>query len=151
MPLQRDDFLKSVSREHHHNLLFCWKIRIGIRNGVDFSRLKKYSDWFFRTYVLPHFEIEEKYVFPVLGMDDELVKKGLKQHRRLNRLYKSRKKPERTVSLIEEELSALVRFEERQLFKKIQESATDEEKKMILEAHSSYEAFEENTQDEFWK
>lgn len=150
MPIKRHEAIQPFSREHHHNLLLCWKIRTGISKGVAFSRIKKYCDWFFENQVLPHFKIEEEYLFPVLGKEHELIKKALAEHRRLTRLFKERVHIERSVSLIEEELDAHVRFEERVVFQEIQLKATKAQLKLIEENHIE-EKFIENTEDEFWK
>lgn len=150
MPIKRHEAIQPLSREHHHSLLLCWKIRTGISKGVAFSRIKKYCDWFFKDQVSPHFKIEEKYLFPVLGEDHELIKKSLAEHRRLTRLFKDKKNIERSVSLIEEELTAHVRFEERIVFQEIQKQATEVQLKLIQEKHIE-EKFVENTEDEFWK
>jgi iron-sulfur cluster repair protein YtfE (RIC family) len=149
-PIKRHKSLKPLSREHHHSLLLCWKIRTGFSKGVAVERIKEYSDWFFKAHVKHHFEVEEKYVFPVLGMDHELVKKALAQHRRLERLFKDKKDIEKSLSLIEEELTAHIRFEERVLFNKIQTKADGETLKMIAKKHAG-DDFEDNTEDEFWK
>jgi hypothetical protein len=74
-PIKRSEFLKPLSREHHRGLLFCWKIRAGIKKNVEVSRIKKYADWFYQNYLVPHFEVEEKYVFPILGNENEFIKK----------------------------------------------------------------------------
>lgn len=150
MPIKRDKAIQPFSREHHHNLLLCWKIRTGISKGVAASRMKKYTDWFFKKQVLPHFKLEEKYLFPVLGEEHKLVKKALAEHRRLTRLFKDKKSIEKSLSLIEEELDAHVRFEERILFVEIEKAATAEQLKLINEKHVD-QKFEENTDDEFWK
>lgn len=148
-PIKRDKSIQPLSREHHHNLLLCWKIRKGFSKGVSPERMKKYSDWFFENHVLPHFKIEETYLFPILGKENELVKKALADHRRLKRLFKNSKKVERSLSLLEEELERHVRFEERELFNEIQRNASPEQLKLIAEKHTE-EKFVENTEDEFW-
>lgn len=148
--MKRTEALKPLSREHHHSLLLCWKIKTGISKGVKFERMKKYTDWFFDEHIQSHFQEEEKYIFPVLGNDHPMVKKALSQHRRLERLFKDNKDPERSLSLIEEELEKHVRFEERKLFNAIQEVATREELQKIEDSHNAQD-FEENVDDEFWK
>lgn len=148
--MKRTEALKPLSREHHHSLLLCWKIKTGISKGVKFERMKKYTDWFFDEHIQSHFQEEEKYIFPVLGNDHPMVKKALSQHRRLERLFKDDKDPERSLSLIEEELEKHVRFEERKLFNAIQEVATREELQKIEDSHNAQD-FEENVDDEFWK
>ncbi len=148
-PIKRSRSLQPLSRDHHHTLLLCWKIRKGFTKGVDPSRIKAYSDWFFHSHLLPHFKIEEKYLFPVLGKEDHMIKKALAEHRRLRRLFEDDRNPEKSLSLIEEELDHHVRFEERELFNRIQENATEEELALIVRHHCD-EKFQENTCDEFW-
>lgn len=151
MILERSEELKPFSREHHHGLLLCWKIRTGISNGVSFDRIKKYTDWFYTAYLAPHFEAEEKYVLSILGKDDPMVKKVLSNRRRLKKLFLGHKKPpEIALSLLEEELESHIRFEERQLFQYIQEVATTEQLDKIRELHKERE-FQENTEDMFWE
>ncbi len=149
-PIKRDKNIQPLSRDHHYALLLCWKIRKGFSKGVAPQRMKKYTDWFFQDHVLPHFEIEEKYLFPVLGDEHEMVKKALVEHRRLQRLFEDEKDPGKSLSLIEEELELHVRFEERELFNEIQKRASEEELAVISEKHTD-KRFEENTEDEFWK
>lgn len=148
--IKRHPGLVDLSREHHHGLLLSWKIRAGFSKNIEPERMKKYADWFFKTQLLPHFEIEEKYVFPILGESHELVHKALAEHRRLKRLFSSDEDPVRSLSQIEEELEAHIRFEERVLFKEIQEKATPEELATV-EKHHQPHAFKDNIADEFWK
>lgn len=149
--MERTEELKPFSREHHHGLLLCWKIRTGISKGVSFDRIKKYTDWFYKTYLTPHFDAEEKYVFPILGKKDPLVKKALANRRRLDRLFLGNEKPpEIALSLGEEELESHIRFEERELFKRIQEVATEKQMDNIEDVYEEQE-FVENTEDEFWE
>lgn len=149
--MKRSEGLKSFSREHHHGLLLSWKIRTGISKGVSFDRIKKYTDWFYTFYMIPHFEAEEKYVFPILGKNDPLVKKAISNRRRLDKLFLGNKKPpEIALSLGEEELENHIRFEERELFIHIQEVATEKQLAQISKMYEEQE-FEENTEDEFWK
>lgn len=148
-PLKRDPKLQPISREHHHTLLLCWKIRKGFTRNIEIERIKKYSDWFFKVHIQPHFEVEEKYIFPVLGKEHELVKKALSEHRRLKRLFNETENIEVSLSLIEEELDAHIRFEERVLFTEVQKVATQKQLKEIEENHDELK-FKDNSEDEFW-
>ncbi|MCC8358337.1 hemerythrin domain-containing protein [Salinimicrobium sediminilitoris] len=149
-PIKRDKNIQPLSRDHHHTLFLCWKIRKGFSKGVAPNRMKTYSDWFFESHVLPHFKIEEKYLFPVLGEDHDMIKRALAEHRRLERLFRDEKDFVRSLNLIEEELELHVRYEERELFNEIQKQASPEQLEVILEVHKD-ERFQENTSDEFWK
>lgn len=149
-PIKRNEALKPLSRDHHHGLLLCWKIRQGIKLNVEPERVKKYLDWFWISYLKPHFEIEEEYVFPILGKDNVLVKQALSEHRRLKRLFENKDDLSKTISLIEEELEKHIRFEERVLFNEI-EKVTSSEQLLQIEMDSSDKSFYENLSDPFWE
>jgi iron-sulfur cluster repair protein YtfE (RIC family) len=148
-PIKRNEFLKPISREHHYGLLVSWKIRAGIKKEIDPIRIKTYLNWFYKNHLLAHFKIEEKYIFPILGNDHELVRKALSEHRSLIRLFKSEKEIVKNINLIEEELESHIRFEERVLFNEIQEVATEEQLEQI-KIHHTEEKFIDNTSDAFW-
>ncbi len=149
-PLKRTEALKSLSRDHHHGLLLCWKIRQGIKQNVEPDRIKKYLDWFWISYLKPHFEIEEQYVFPILGKENKLVKQALAEHRKLKRLFVNESDIQKSISLIEEELEKHIRFEERVLFNEIQVVESSEQL-LQIELDSSDKIFYENLSDPFWE
>lgn len=149
-PIKRHEALKTLSREHHHGLLLCWKIRAGIKKNIELSRIKKYTDWFYQTHLIPHFEMEEKYIFSILGSQNDLVRKAISDHRRLKRLFGNDLDHQKTLSLIEEELERHIRFEERILFNEIQEVASPEQL-LTIEQIQSEEKFVDNLTDAFWK
>ena len=148
-PLKRDPALRHLSHDHHHGLLLCWKIRQGFKLGVEPARMKNYCVWFWTSYLNPHFEEEEKVIFPILPEDNLLIKQALTEHKRLRKLFSSWENPEKTLGQIEEELEKHIRFEERILFPEIQEKATVEQLEAIA-AHGKREKFVENGEDPFW-
>ena len=89
-PIKRHKALQPLSRDHHHGLLLSWKIRQGFKNGIDPERMMVYVRWFWDAHLLRHFELEEKQIFPVLGNDNPMVKRALREHRH-NYLILSRK------------------------------------------------------------
>ena len=149
-PIKRKEALKPLSRDHHHGLLLCWKIRQGIKLNVEPERIKKYLDWFWMSYLKPHFEIEEQYVFPILGIENELVKQALAEHRTLKRLFYFLDDLSKTNSLIEKELEMHIRFEERVLFNAIQSLASSEQL-IQIEIDCEDKCFYENLSDPFWE
>lgn len=149
-PIKRHKALQPLSRDHHHGLLLSWKIRQGFKKGIDFDRIMAYAQWFWKTSLQRHFEIEESELFPVLGNDHLMVRKALADHRRLARLFTSTDpEKERTLNRIEEELEKHIRFEERQLFNVIQETATPDQWLALEKVHASLHA-DETWKDEFW-
>tara|TARA_R110000744_G_scaffold53134_2_gene113609 strand:+ start:451 stop:798 length:348 start_codon:yes stop_codon:yes gene_type:complete len=114
------------------------------------ERIKVYVDWFYRTYLVPHFELEETYIFPIVGNDHPWVKKALSDHRRLIRLFTSTAADMKTLGQIEETLEQHIRFEERQLFNHVQEMANNKQLDIIEKQHSN-EKFNDNISDPFWE
>ena len=153
MPIKRDELLAPLSREHHHGLLLCWKIRTGFRKNIPVERIQSYAEWFYRTHLLDHFEVEEKYVFSVLGNEHDLVKRALKEHRQLRRLFDGVHDEQKNLGLIEEKLDAHIRFEERILFNEIQAIASAADLEEISARHSGHKGSDtaEEWKDEFWK
>ncbi|MEM0517145.1 hemerythrin domain-containing protein [Aequorivita flava] len=149
-PIKRHVALQPLSRQHHFGLLFSWKLRKGFHKNIEKKRLQQYAKWFFKHEIEPHFKDEEKYLFPILEADNELIERALKEHRRLKRLFNNTKDPERSLHQLEEELDAHIRFEERVLFNEIQKVATEAQLKKIEEIHSNLEETPEYD-DPFWE
>lgn len=149
-PIKRHPALQPLSREHHHDLMLCWKIRRGLALQVDIERINAYVAWYFNEYIVPHFKEEETHIFPLLGMDHKLVKKAVSQHRRLTRLFNKTKDLASKLTLIEKEFWRHVRFEERELFNEIQKRVSAEKLEQLREIVQAQD-FKENTTDLFWK
>ncbi|TYA53832.1 hemerythrin domain-containing protein [Formosa maritima] len=149
-PQKRHKALQPLSREHHHGLLLSWKIRSGFNKNIDSERIKIYADWFFNTHLIPHFEMEENHIFPILDNDHELIKRALAEHRRLKRLFSKTEADPKTLSKIEEELEQHIRFEERVLFPEIQKVASEEQMDLIEKIHHQ-DSFVDKLDDEFWR
>ncbi|MBX2983820.1 MAG: hemerythrin domain-containing protein [Flavobacteriales bacterium] len=152
-PVERYPELQGISREHHDGLLLCWKIRAGTAKGVAPTRIRRYCRKFLREHLRPHFAIEEDVLFPILGSHHPDVRRAMAEHRRLQRLINGQTDVVIALSLIEEELEAHIRFEERRLFNHIQELATPEQLVEIERAHSSLTKpiKEERPEDVFWE
>ena len=148
-PLKRVLELQPLSHDHHHGLQLCWKIRTGFSKQIEVERIKKYADWFFTNHLVPHFELEEEYIFTILDPKNELVKQALTDHRRLKRLFSQNTDLEKSLGRIEEELEKHIRFEERVLFPEVQTEATAEQLAEIAKIHN-HEVFVENNEDPFW-
>ncbi|MCC6399677.1 MAG: hemerythrin domain-containing protein [Flavobacteriales bacterium] len=134
-PLERHPQLRPLSREHHHGLLLCWRIRRDLVGRRDHDQMLAECRTVFERELLPHFAVEEEAVFPVLGAGDPLVRRAIAEHRRIARLFLTTDDPTRTLSRIEDALEAHIRFEERVLFPQVQERATAEELDRIDQVH----------------
>jgi len=148
--IKRGDFLKQIIRERHQGFLLCWKIRTGIRKNVEAARIKKYTDWFYKTYLIHYFKFEEKYIFPILPSENKMRIKAMAEHRRLKRLFESDTDILKNSSLIEEELENHIRFEERMLFDEVKRNVTEEQLQQ-MRIHHLGRKFADNLSDTFWK
>jgi iron-sulfur cluster repair protein YtfE (RIC family) len=149
-PIKRHKAIQPLSREHHQGLLLCWKIKKALKKGIEPQRIKNYTDWFWENQLKEHFRIEEQYVFPVLGGENDLVKQALEEHEHLASLFLEKNKIAFTLERIQNDLEGHIRFEERVLFNKIQEEASTEELQYI-EKHHEKEISCGLWEDEFWK
>ena len=149
-PFKRAEYLKALSREHHHGLLLCWKIKTGFSKGVSITRMKLYLDWFFNNHLQPHFEIEERYIFPILGNENILIKQAIEEHKLITALFCNTSQIEISIKQIQVDLEKHIRFEERVLFNEIQKATSPENIDFINKLHSG-EKFRENTTDVFWE
>lgn len=146
-PMKRDESLKSLSRDHHQGLLLCWKIRTGLKK-TDHARVKNYTDYFFREHLLPHFKLEEKYIFPLLGEESTLVQKAVLDHHRLRTLFEENVNVLQALIQIEVELEKHIRFEERILFKELQRMYSEEELLKLIQMPET--EHEDTWEDKFW-
>ena len=149
-PIKREEYLKALSREHHHSLLLCWKIKTGFTKGVSITRMKLYIDWFFKNHLQPHFEMEEKYIFPILGNENIFIKQAVEEHKIITALFCNTSQIEISIKQIQVDLEKHIRFEERVLFDEIQKVASSENMEEIIKLHTN-EKFIENTTDVFWE
>ncbi len=152
-PIKRHDALQPISREHHFGLLLCWKIQKAASKNLSAERVFKYVRFAFETELLPHFHLEEKVVFTVLGNDHPMVKQALEEHQRLEYLITQAEVSNQTLEEIRVLLNDHIRFEERILFQKIQEVATEEAYEKMIVAHDNHDKAKPggSWEDEFWK
>lgn len=148
-PLKRHQALQPLSRDHHHGLLLCWKIRTGFGKGVEPNRIKSYADWFFENHLIPHFKMEEQHIFSLLEDGNALKQKALDDHKGLISLFSKTGEVAKTLSDIEKQLDDHIRFEERVLFPEIQKIATEEQFETIETMHHE-KPFVDNVADAFW-
>ena len=152
-PIKRSASLLSMSKEHHFTLLFCWKIRQGLKNEIDAGRIIKYVQYFEKHLLLPHFTEEETVVF--LSSDDYLVQKAIGQHQQIKNLISALPDAKDVASVLQK-LAALVddhvRYEERELFPHLENLLSYEQLESIGKQLKDDHAAEMKDEyaDEFW-
>jgi len=152
-PIKRSEHIVALSRDHHAGLLFCWKIKEGLKKGADFLRINKYVKFFWEQHLKKHFRDEETLLFD--QVDNELSKQGKEEHKLLNewfnRIIHDELKNPREYLLFTELLINHIRFEERVLFPYLETqlpTATLTTIGAFLEQH--HVPFNDDYPDEFW-
>lgn len=147
-PIKRAAELQPLSRDHHDGLLFCWKIRNGLRAGTAPERMVAYKQYFHLTHIVPHFAEEENYLFPIVGNGHPQVMQALEEHAALLDMF-TNAATAAELSKLADALDDHIRFEERHLFNTIQQAATQEQLEALEQHHHDVAA--DDWADAFWK
>lgn len=129
--LPEEDILTYLLKEHHNGLILCQNIHQGLRKNIEPERIKKYCTWFFKEHIEIHFNIEEQYIFPMLGKNHAFVKKALREHRKIKRLIYESEDVVKSINLLEELMEAHIRFEEKNVFTELKKITTAEFKNIL--------------------
>lgn len=151
-PIKRHEVLRHFSREHHHGLLLCWKIRQGLQINISIERIKKYSDWLWNTLLKQHFMEEEKYIFTNLNESNPLIIRAKAEHKKLTGLFENSTDVAQSLRLIEKELESHIRFEERILFNELQSTLSANNLAELVKLHrANTNCATEDWPDKFWE
>src|SRR5690606_27308397 len=74
-PIKRNENLMPVSREHHATLLFCWKLKQGVKKEVSADRMKNYIHWFWKNHLLLRWISDD--VLPCVESSEPMVTTAL--------------------------------------------------------------------------
>ena len=135
-PIKRNTSIVKLSREHHLSLLFCWKIREGLKKEVPAQRINSYVAYFTRRFLIPHFIEEESYLFS--KFQDRMVTEAAIQHREIRMLLQEMEADgylphEEDIKKLAHLLDHHIRYEERELFPYMEKLLTYEQMEEIGE------------------
>ncbi len=153
-PVARNEHIKTLSRDHHFSLLFCWKIRQGLKTGVALERIRKYVQYFWQKHLQSHFREEEHILFAPIK--DNQVQRAINEHKyirlHIESLTDAGKTERKSLEKIADMVDAHVRYEERELFPHLERKLSKEQLEnignLILKYHPS--SFQDQYQDPFW-
>jgi len=153
-PLKRNKHILQLSKDHHFTLLFCWKIRQGLKHGVDTERIKKYVAHFWQHDMQLHFREEEEILFAPVKKDEQ-VQKAIDDHEKIKEqvqtvLQSSGEEAVRQLPVLADLVDAHVRYEERQLFPHLETALTATELEEIGRKLGEEPVLADNYVDEFW-
>ncbi|MDP4284550.1 MAG: hemerythrin domain-containing protein [Bacteroidota bacterium] len=153
MPIKRNANIVKLSRDHHASLLFCWKLRQGIKRHASIEKMRKYVQYFLNQHFTPHFKEEEEILFAPLK--DKQVEKAFDDHIEIKKVANDIIFPHSELQL--NNFSALadmvdehVRYEERILFPHLEKELTETQLQNIG-LRISGEPLKDNFEDAFWE
>lgn len=153
-PIKRSKHILQLSKDHHFSLLFCWKIRQGLKYGVDAERIKKYVQYFWEKDMQEHFREEEDILFA--AVKDDKVQKALGDHQQIKQqieLLKTLTGEEvaKLLSAVADKVDAHIRYEERELFPHLEKVLTESQLGVIGKQLKAEPITGDEYPDEFWK
>jgi hemerythrin-like domain-containing protein len=152
--MKRNEHIVKLSKDHHFTLLFCWKIRNGLKFGVATERIIKYVQYFWQFHMQPHFKEEETILFSPVKHTG--VQKALDEHSQIagqiKALNAAANNAANQLSTLADTVDNHVRYEERELFPHLEKVLTIEQLESIgmqLAAHHD-PTLKDDFADEFW-
>jgi hemerythrin-like domain-containing protein len=152
-PLRRNENIIPLSKDHHTTLLFCWKIKQGIKLGAEPGTIKNYLAYFWKDHMEPHFREEEEILFSPLV--DEMVQKAIAEHHQIKDQVKKIMSldgdaviPE--LSLLSDIVDDHVRYEERQLFPHLEQTLGEDDLNIIGRQLAMKMHLPDIFKEEFW-
>ncbi|MES2003437.1 MAG: hemerythrin domain-containing protein [Bacteroidota bacterium] len=152
--MKRNEHLRTLSRDHHFGLLFCWKIRQGLKNKIATVRIRQYVNYYWVSYLHQHFLDEETVLFNPLN--DRLCNMGISQHKKIEAQIKYINEAEEgdtdAYKLLADLVDKHIRFEERELFPYLESVLSEEKMAIIGEQLKAMHIHVpvDNYSDEFW-
>ena len=154
-PISRNEHIKKLSREHHFSLLFCWKIRQGLKMGVGMDRIRKYVQYFWQHHLQAHFREEEKTFFAPIK--DRMVQRAINEHKHIKQQLEdlanySGINERKSLAKIADMVYEHVRYEERDLFPHLEKKLSKEQLENIGEEIEKHHptSLQDQYEDQFW-
>lgn len=153
-PIKRSKHILQLSKDHHFTLLFCWKIRQGLKQHIDTERIKKYVQEFWEKDMQEHFREEENILFA--PVNDDKVRKAIEDHQQIKQQVKlietlTGEAVAKLLSTLANQVDAHVRYEERELFPHLEATLTETQMEAIGGQLKKEPVYKDEYVDEFWK
>lgn len=150
--MTRNENIVKLSRDHHASLLFCWKLRQGVKRHASPEKMLNYVKYFWDHHFSVHFAEEEEILFAPLK--DQKVEKAVDDHKEIKELIDKLDitEPEdiqQKLLHLADTVDEHVRYEERILFPHLETSLTGEQLAEIGRKISTGTLLD-NYEDDFW-
>jgi iron-sulfur cluster repair protein YtfE (RIC family) len=133
--------------------LFAWKIRQGLKHGVDAERIKAYVQQFWNENMSVHFKQEEQILFAPIP--DDKVQRAVREHQEIKTkieqvLAATTTEVAAKLNGLADAVDAHVRYEERDLFPHLEKSLSTQQLEEIGKTLEKEPILKDDFQDEFW-
>jgi iron-sulfur cluster repair protein YtfE (RIC family) len=148
--MKRHESIVPLSRDHHTGLLFCWKIRQGLKKQIPPARIQPYVQYFWDNHLKQHFEEEENILFAALK--DSKCQQAVAEHKEIRKLIDANTNTADSLNALADSIDNHIRFEERVLFPHIEQVLPAEQLAAIgNQLHTLHENhLSDLYPDEFW-
>ena len=155
IPIKRSPALVQFSKDHHFALLLIWKVRQGLRFGIESQRINNYIIFFFQNYLEEHFKEEEDLLFVYLDRNNASRTVAEQDHKAVREIMEKIKSDPKNKTISTEFINRLekhIRFEERELFNELQNALNESDLNIIAEKMDTLHPAlkEDNWKDIFW-
>ncbi len=152
-PIKRSEQLAPLSREHHDGLLFAWKIKQGLENKTSLELLRKFTMWYWKSHIKPHFFQEERILLPYMPEGNDLAIQLKEEHDHIRELIlEIDDQPDpHSLKILCDLLNKHIRFEERELFKYLEELLSKEQLDIVFNEIEKHPVIcDTEWTEEFW-
>jgi hemerythrin-like domain-containing protein len=152
-PIKRSQQLSPLSIEHHDGLLFIWRIRQGLNIYAHLDKIRRYTLWYWKEHIMPHFFQEEKILSPLIDKDDPMIQQMKNEHEQIRELILSLDKDadKQTFIILCDLIEKHIRYEERELFPYLEQRLNTEQLNNIHQQLKNHPVSCGEWQDVFWK
>ena len=151
-PIKRNENIVKLSQDHHASLMFCWKLRQGVKYNVAVQRMIKYIQYFWEHHFSIHFKEEEEFLFA--SLKDDKIQKAIDDHQKIKTFINEinitgAESPLNIILELADMVDEHVRYEERILFPHLEKALTQNQLENIGKQISG-EPLKDNYEDTFW-
>jgi hemerythrin-like domain-containing protein len=129
-PLKRREELQALSEDHHNVLVIALRCRRLAAGALDVDRAEYWASVieFYALQIVPHFEVEERYLLPALCAlgETEMAERILDEHERLRAMMTNEIPDDSALNAFGQLLDDHIRYEERVVFEATQDRLAPE-------------------------
>lgn len=154
IPNIKSEPIRELTRGHRSDMLFCWRLKEGLKKDIEPERLARYLEYFWKSHLKKQFLDEEVLLFDRL--DDEFCRKAKKDHQKIinqvDMILKGNNNGKGAYFELVDMLTSHIRFEEWVVFSHLEtvlsEAALNSIGHFLEKGNAN--VYQDSYPDEFW-